>query len=210
MEKLKLIRKKKQKIESLNQQTLKHGIDLNLVKKAERKRARELDLAVKDKAEALGQDYERISQLKYSIQDSENYHLLKRQRKQVEDHGFLSFAESSYKKYKRMISDLKPDLEMYKLQKTKAVESNSLNAFYGDSFEAPNYVVREKDLVKMSKDVVKQCEIRGKYSRRRAWDPDENVTFINDKNRNFNKKISRAFDKYTKEIKESLERGTAL
>lgn len=42
------------------------------------------------------------------------------------------------------------------------------------------------------------------------YDPDEDVTFINDKNRHFNKKISRAYDKYTVDIKESLERGTNL
>ena len=38
----------------------------------------------------------------------------------------------------------------------------------------------------------------------------EDVTSINDRNKFFNKKIKRAFDKYTVEIRQNLERGTAL
>ena len=37
-----------------------------------------------------------------------------------------------------------------------------------------------------------------------------NVTFINDRNERFNKKIARSFDEYTKDLKDNLERGTAL
>ena len=47
-------------------------------------------------------------------------------------------------------------------------------------------------------------------SRRRAFNEDEESYSINDRNRVFNKKISRAFDKYTMEIKQNIERGTAL
>lgn len=51
---------------------------------------------------------------------------------------------------------------------------------------------------------------RAGYSRRRAHQPDKDVDFINDRNAHFNKKIARAFDKHTQEIKANLERGTAL
>ena len=51
---------------------------------------------------------------------------------------------------------------------------------------------------------------RSTYSRRRAYQPDKDVDFINDRNAHFNKKIARAFDKHTQEIKANLERGTAL
>lgn len=34
--------------------------------------------------------------------------------------------------------------------------------------------------------------------------------YINKRNRVFNKKVERAFDKYTQEIQQNLERGTAL
>jgi pre-mRNA-splicing factor SYF2 len=38
----------------------------------------------------------------------------------------------------------------------------------------------------------------------------DDISWINEKNRKFNQKIARFYDKYTKEIRENLERGTAL
>ena len=55
-----------------------------------------------------------------------------------------------------------------------------------------------------------QEEKRKKYSRRRASNDGATVDYINDKNEVFNKKIKRSFDKYTVEIRQNLERGTAL
>lgn len=36
------------------------------------------------------------------------------------------------------------------------------------------------------------------------------VSYINQRNKRFNQKISRNFDKHTAEIRQNLERGTAL
>lgn len=38
----------------------------------------------------------------------------------------------------------------------------------------------------------------------------EDVTYINQRNKRFNQKISRNYDKHTAEIRQNLERGTAL
>ena len=56
------------------------------------------------------------------------------------------------------------------------------------------------------------CRIqkRSKYSRRRAYDEDEDIDYINERNMNFNKKLERFYGKYTTEIKQNLERGTAI
>ena len=51
---------------------------------------------------------------------------------------------------------------------------------------------------------------RAEYSRRRGARADADVDYINSRNAHFNKKIERAFGKYTSEIKANLERGTAL
>ena len=51
---------------------------------------------------------------------------------------------------------------------------------------------------------------RASYSRRRAYQPDKDVDFINERNAHFNEKFARALDKHTQEIKANLERGTAL
>jgi cyclophilin family peptidyl-prolyl cis-trans isomerase len=51
---------------------------------------------------------------------------------------------------------------------------------------------------------------RANYSRRRAFNEDSDVNYINERNRVFNKKVQRFYDKYTQEIKNNIERGTAL
>lgn len=48
------------------------------------------------------------------------------------------------------------------------------------------------------------------FSRRRKFHEEKDIDSINDRNEHFNKKIERAFGKYTLEIKNNLERGTAL
>jgi hypothetical protein len=58
-------------------------------------------------------------------------------------------------------------------------------------------------------DIEDREKKREKYSRRRN-EFDASAGGINDKNEVFNKKIKRSFDKYTVEIRQNLERGTAL
>jgi pre-mRNA-splicing factor SYF2 len=62
--------------------------------------------------------------------------------------------------------------------------------------------------------LVKQMEVaeekHKKWSRHRVANPDATVDYINDRNRRFNEKVARAYDKYTVEIRQNLERGTAL
>ena len=45
---------------------------------------------------------------------------------------------------------------------------------------------------------------------RKRGGEDEDVTYINDKNKNFNQKLARSYGKYTKEIRDSFERGTMI
>jgi len=51
---------------------------------------------------------------------------------------------------------------------------------------------------------------RNKFSRKRLNEDEGDITYINERNRVFNKKIARFYDKYTEEIRASFERGTAL
>jgi pre-mRNA-splicing factor SYF2 len=52
-------------------------------------------------------------------------------------------------------------------------------------------------------------EKRRGFSRKRA-DKNTDIDFINDRNMRFNRKIERFYGKYTTEIKQNLERGTAI
>ena len=55
-----------------------------------------------------------------------------------------------------------------------------------------------------------RIEKRNKFSRRRAHYDDTDIDYINERNKNFNKKLARYYDPFTAEIKQNLERGTAV
>lgn len=56
----------------------------------------------------------------------------------------------------------------------------------------------------------KRVEKKRGYSRRRGEKAGSDIDFINDRNMRFNRKIERFYGKYTTEIKQNLERGTAI
>ncbi|KAF2768313.1 pre-mRNA splicing factor syf2, partial [Teratosphaeria nubilosa] len=61
-------------------------------------------------------------------------------------------------------------------------------------------------------DIKKAEEVRLKKRRERgrADEGDNDVTYINEKNKQFNMKLARFYNKYTADIRESFERGTAI
>ena len=63
---------------------------------------------------------------------------------------------------------------------------------------------------RMVEDLEKQVKKREKYSRRRRFDDDADIDYINERNMKFNKKLERFYGQYTTEIKQNLERGTAV
>ena len=65
-------------------------------------------------------------------------------------------------------------------------------------------------LDRLAKDTQAQIDKREKYSRRRMHDDDADIDYINERNMKFNQKLERFYGKYTKEIKDNLERGTAV
>ena len=62
----------------------------------------------------------------------------------------------------------------------------------------------------MAKETEMRIEARNKFSRRREFNADKDVSSINERNRHFNEKLERNYAKYSNEIKSNLERGTAL
>lgn len=70
--------------------------------------------------------------------------------------------------------------------------------------------VPTSDATKLSSAAVRRIEKRAKYSRRRAYNDDADIDYINERNAKFNKKAERFYGKYTAEIKQNLERGTAV
>ncbi len=63
---------------------------------------------------------------------------------------------------------------------------------------------------KMAAELEYTRDRRQKYSRKRKFNEDGKIDFVNQKNRQFNEKLDKAYSKYTAEIERTLERGTAL
>eukprot|EP01118_Nematostelium_gracile_P001097 TRINITY_DN1111_c0_g1_i1.p1 TRINITY_DN1111_c0_g1~~TRINITY_DN1111_c0_g1_i1.p1 ORF type:complete len:231 (-),score=90.37 TRINITY_DN1111_c0_g1_i1:167-826(-) len=117
--------------------------------------------------------------------------------------------EAQYNAYDKRVKDVKINGDEYSEQKSNLGESD----FYRDA----NYIgygtngeVAPDKVDKMVNELEANIAKRKNYSRRRPHSEDSFVTYINDRNKVFNDKISRAFDKYTVEIKQNLERGTAI
>lgn len=73
-----------------------------------------------------------------------------------------------------------------------------------------NSAVSQENLERLRNDVLEREAARKKFSRSRVGDSTGDVDYINDKNKQFNKRLRSSFDKYTVEIRQNLERGTAL
>ena len=70
--------------------------------------------------------------------------------------------------------------------------------------------VPQENIDKMVAELEDRDRKRKAFSRRRKFHDEKDIDSINDRNEHFNRKIERAFGKYTVEIKNNLERGTAL
>ncbi|KAG0503320.1 hypothetical protein HPP92_003392 [Vanilla planifolia] len=112
-----------------------------------------------------------------------------------------------YNAYKKRTKKIEVDMDAY----NKAKEADP--EFYRDASslqygKAPK--TSEENIDKMVKELHDRQAKRNAFSRRRKFHEEKDIDSINDRNEHFNKKIERAFGKYTLEIKNNLERGTAL
>merc|ERR1712141_727164 len=123
------------------------------------------------------------------------------------DQGFSTYEAAAFRKYNQQVKSIQPNMERYEEQKEA-----SGDAFYASAGTGVHGVHQDsKDAIdRMSQDIEKQQEKREKYSRRRMHDDDADIDYINERNMKFNQKLERFYGKYTKEIKDNLERGTAV
>uniref|UniRef100_A0AC35UGE1 Pre-mRNA-splicing factor SYF2 n=1 Tax=Rhabditophanes sp. KR3021 TaxID=114890 RepID=A0AC35UGE1_9BILA len=160
------------------------------------------------KAEEMGIDYDRLKSLETSAEYANKVGDHFKRKKQDRDTGFASFDEAGLKQYKRVSSAIKPNFESYNKMKEVIGDSN----FYptADTITNGTYYPSALGMQKLVETVDQQEKKRREYHRRRIFDPDATVDYINEKNRKFNEKLEKYYGEYTRETKESIERGTAL
>ncbi len=79
----------------------------------------------------------------------------------------------------------------------------------GETVESDEEGRRQRE-EQVALEIRERMENRKDFSRRRTFMEDEEVNYINERNRVFNKKIQRHFQRYAHEMKANLERGSAL
>jgi len=153
-----------------------------------------------------GKDFDR-EQWRRTAADEADQRERKRRQKVDPDQGFSSFEAATARKYNALVRQIKPNMERYEAAKERAGE-----AFYAGAGTVVHgtHKDRKEAIEKMAEDVKKQVEKREKYSRRRMHDADADIDYINERNMKFNKKLERFYGDYTKDIKDNLERGTAV
>jgi pre-mRNA-splicing factor SYF2 len=167
---------------------------------AAQKRRREAEqLLAIEEAKKRGDDYERLQNLNYSVEECDAWDEVQTRRKSKEDQGFSDYRQATIRKYEQLTDSIKVDQQKYQKQDKKELDVYTLSHTQDDMGRV-NALVR---------DLKAQEQKRRGYSRRRQF-KEGDVDYINERNRQFNLKIARAFDMYTSDIKDNLERGTAL
>ncbi|KAI9795859.1 MAG: pre-mRNA-splicing factor syf2 [Candelina submexicana] len=208
--------------------------DPNLLTSLSRKQAFASHNLLKADTAAAGEDFERKRAWDWTIDESEKWDKrMQKKERHREDVAFQDYRQDSRKVYKRQLRELKPDLESYEKEKMAAVQKAAMSGgleivetddgelvavdkdgtFYSTA-DSTDFVENRPEKAAVDRlvtDLRKAEESRLKKRRDRGRAEDEgDVTYINDKNKQFNQKLSRFYNKYTAEIRDSFERGTMI
>ncbi|KAF8351917.1 SYF2-domain-containing protein [Amanita rubescens] len=224
--------------QSLIEETTKARLTAREAARLERQRKLAEMLRQKVEAEERGDDIERAKNWEWTIEENDEWEKKQARKKRRGDYEFHDDVHAARRRYKKDLDLIKPDLEAYNKQKEAALglapgalknfdptQASSMQAMtvtehqrlaaenlyrdansliYGDN--KPSEDAIDRVVSKINRDIDK----KGKFSRKRLNEDEGDITYINERNRVFNKKIARYYDKYTAEIRASFERGTAL
>ncbi|KAL8387947.1 hypothetical protein RB595_009558 [Gaeumannomyces hyphopodioides] len=190
---------------------------------------------LKADVEDAGGDFERKRAWDWTIEESEQWDKRMKKKESARDNNvFQDFRQEAQKIYKRQLKNMPPDMERYASDKmaaiNKAAAAGTLDivetedgeliavdrdgSFYStaDSTSFANNRPDKAAIDRLVNDMKKAEDVAAKKRKARTAKngDDDDVTYINDKNKQFNQKLSRFYNKYTAEIRESFERGTMI
>jgi pre-mRNA-splicing factor SYF2 len=208
--------------------------DPNALTAINRKRDIAAHKLLKADTEAAGEDFERKRAWDWTVDESEKWdRRVDKKARHKDEVSFQDYRKEANKVYKRQMRQMNVDVAAYEAGKQAmldtAVASGGLEivetetgeliavdrdgSFYSTA-ESTSFVESKPDRAAVDRlvdDIRKAEEARLKKRReRRGAEDDGDVTYINEKNKQFNEKLARFYNKYTTDIRESFERGTAL
>ncbi|KAK3391935.1 Pre-mRNA-splicing factor syf-2 [Sordaria brevicollis] len=186
--------------------------------------------------EDAGGDFERKRAWDWTVEESERWDKrMKKKEAHRDDTAFRDYNQQAEKSYKRQLRNMGgPDLEKYTREKLAAIEKAAAagtleivetedgemiaidkdGTFFStaDSTQFAQHKPDKAAVDRLVADMRKAEEASLKKRRERMANngDDADVTYINEKNKQFNQKLSRFYNKYTAEIRDSFERGTMV
>lgn len=169
-----------------------------------------------------GEDVERYRNMLYSVEESERWDAKLEGKELRKDQGVIDFQDAAERSYQRQVRQLKPDLAAYRQQRDTISTLHSSSSALTQRGKQQGQVVKHLDGPGQvdtihygshtpSDDAIdrvvshlnhEQQNIKTR-SRKRQENPDADITYINDRNKHFNKKLQCFFDNKTKEIREN-------
>ncbi|KAH9887523.1 SYF2 splicing factor [Xylariomycetidae sp. FL2044] len=190
---------------------------------------------LKAETEEAGGDFERKRAWDWTAEESERWDKrVKKKAAHRDNNAFQDYRAEGNKVYKRQVRDLAPDLERYARDKAAAIEKAAASggleiletedgelvavdrdgSFYSTA-DSTAFVENRPDRAAVDRLVgdlkkAEEARLRKRRERLERNGDDGDVTYINEKNKQFNQKLSRFYNKYTAEIRDSFERGTMI
>ncbi|KAI0408549.1 SYF2 splicing factor-domain-containing protein [Xylaria palmicola] len=190
---------------------------------------------LKAETEESGEDFERKRAWDWTAEESERWDKrLKKRAAHRDNNAFQDYRAESSKVYKTQLRNLAPDMERYEKDKMKAIEKAAASggleiietedgeliavdrdgSFYSTA-DTTTFHENKPDKAavdRLVEDLKKAEETRLRKRRERMArnGDDGDITYINEKNKQFNQKLARFYNKYTAEIRDSFERGTRI
>lgn len=174
---------------------------------------------LKADTEASGDDFERKRAWDWTVDESEKWDKrMDKKKRHREDVAFQDHTQDARKVYKRQMRQLQPNLEGYEKEKMAAIEKAASNgdleivetndgemiavdrngSFYSTA-DTVGFTENRPDRAAVDRlvgDLKKAEEVRLKKRRERRGAEDEgDVTYINEKNKQFNQKLGRFYNK---------------
>ncbi|RPB04174.1 SYF2-domain-containing protein [Choiromyces venosus 120613-1] len=202
----------------------RQAVDPSETTRLNRKRDEAEFKLAKAEAEDDGKDFERKRAWDWTIEESERWDKrMEKKKKHVEDVAFQDYTQTARKIYKKQLRELQPDLESYAAEKAKLIRDDTIaetedgeliaidrdGEFYADA-NSLGFIDNKPPKGAVDRLVGDLKKAEDTRMRRRKGGDEEDVTYINDKNKQFNQKLARYYNKYTGEIRDSFERGTMV
>ncbi|BFZ53495.1 Pre-mRNA-splicing factor SYF2 [Savitreella phatthalungensis] len=184
-------------------------------------------------AEDAGLDFDRKRAWDYTAEQSRKWDELQAaKRKEQELYGDrVDFSAQAAKQYDRNMAKFQPDMDKYAQSKGRlqsrsrspvgTIVGGAQTNLDGSLIKSQRHTqiepaglsrhrTSDADIDRLAAHMRHVDEQRTKSKEQRERRREQHGDFINDSNRRYNQKIGRAFDRYTQDIRDSLERGTRL